>query len=263
MESRSGVSLLPAPPAVGLGRLRKIALVGNAGSSLVYAPWHDATWEIWSHTSTKTLVKRVDRYFDLHPKAFWLKGKSWDPEYVKWLARNPVPILMQNRFTDVPASVRYPRERVMAEFPRRYFTSQTAWMIALALTEGVTHLGFFGVHYAHSSEYATQRAGCEYWMGIAEGRGVHLVIPETNPLLKTPGPLYGYESHSEGTLHAAYRVTMPKQDDGPAGPVGGELIDLANPEAPRPPLRDLGEPVAWERSGHPAPVLRDGVLKEY
>jgi len=70
-------------------------------------------------------------------------------------------------------------------------------MIALALSEGVTHLGFYGIHYALDEEHKKQRSGCEYWMGVAVGRGVQLVIPESAPLLKEPGWLYGYESHDK------------------------------------------------------------------
>lgn len=253
-SSRDDVSL-PGPARAGLGRLRKVALVGNAGT-WIHAPWSDASWEIWSHTSSKTLVKRVDRFFDLHPKVFWNKaeGKKWDPEYVNWLKGNRVPILMQERYRDVPAAVKYPKDRILAEF-RPYLTSQTAWMIALALTEGVTHLGFFGVHYAHYTEYATQRAGCEYWIGLAEGRGVQIVLPPGNPLLRTPSLLYGYESHSEGALHESYRV-VPK----PKGPTAGKT-ELTTVGADSPPpaerLRDLGEPVAWERSGYPTSLWKE------
>jgi hypothetical protein len=225
--------------------------VGN-GPTWTHAPWYDRSWEIWSHTSTKTLALRADRYFDLHPKSFWIHGKNWDREYVKWLQRNPVPILMQKKYNDVPASVAYPKERILAEF-RRYFTSQTAWMIALALTEGVTHLGLFGIHYAHYSEYATQRAGAEYWLGMAEGRGVQLVIPESNPILKTPGRLYGYESHDEGSLHEEYKYQpAPKV---PEAPQLVAVFDPNNKPDNLPPLRELDEPVAWERSGYAVPEL--------
>jgi hypothetical protein len=72
-------------------------------------------------------------------------------------------------------------------------------MIALALSEGVTHLGFYGIHYALDEEHKKQRAGCEFWMGIAVGKGVQIVNPPGSPLLREPGWLYGYESHSGKT----------------------------------------------------------------
>ena len=191
-----------APPPVqydppGPGRLRKIALIGTAGT-VRYTPWHDPSWEIWAHASAGPLCERADRFFDLHPKHIWMQEKRWKVNYQDWLKRLQVPVYMQQRYKDVPASIRYPRERVMAEYPWRYFTSQVAWMIALALSEGVTHLGFFGIHYAMESERMKQRAGCEFWMGLAAGKGVQLVLPEGCPLLREPKWLYGYESHEKG-----------------------------------------------------------------
>ncbi len=179
-------------PVAGLGRLRKIALIG-AAKTVECAPWYDPTWEIWAHSTCYPYCKRVDRYFDLHPWK-WISEKPV-PGYLEWLQTSKVPIYMQRTFQKVPASVRYPKERILAEFPS-YFTSQAAWMIALALTEGVTHLGFFGIHYALDEEHKKQRAGCEFWMGMAMARGVHVVNPPGSPLMREPNWLYGYESHT-------------------------------------------------------------------
>lgn len=187
--------LIPQPTA-GLGRLRKIALIGSA-QSIECAPWFDPTWEIWAHATCQRDCRRVDRYFDLHPWK-WISEKPV-PGYLAWLKTLTTPIYMQRHFAEVPASLRYPKERVMAEYPR-YFTSHAAWMIALALSEGVTHLGFFGIHYALDEEHKKQRAGCEFWMGVAIGKGVQIVNPEGSPLLREPGWLYGYESH-DGKTH--------------------------------------------------------------
>lgn len=187
----------PVIPAVtaGLGRLRKIAIIGSA-PTVDLAPWYDPSWEIWAHATVYRYCKRVDRYFDLHPWE-WISTKPV-PGYLDWLKTNQTPIYMQRKMRDVPHSVRFPKERVMAEYPR-YFTSHAAWMIALALSEGVTHLGFFGIHYALDEEHKKQRAGCEFWMGVAIGKGVQIVNPEGSPLLREPKWLYGYESHSGKT----------------------------------------------------------------
>jgi hypothetical protein len=183
------------PPVRRPGPL-KVALIGG-GDSLVYAPWHDQSWEIWSHASIHTMCEpgRVVRFFDLHPKAVWNEAKPWRRDYVRWLQRLQTPIYMQEKYAEIPASVRYPKELVLSQF-RRYVSGHAGWMIALALIEGATEIGFFGIHYASASEYAEQRAGCEYWMGVAEGRGVKLTIPAGCPLLHEPAELYGYESHT-------------------------------------------------------------------
>lgn len=238
---------LPPPPLYeppGLGRLRKIALIGTA-ETMCLAPFHDPSWEIWSHSSCAHALPRADRVFDLHPKAFWIKPKKWHRDYVRWLRECPVPIYMQKHYPEIPQSIRYPRERILAEF-RRYFTSQTAWMIALALTEGVTHLGFFGIHYAAADERTTQRWGCEYWMGQAEGRGVQLVLPVGCPLLRQPTWLYGYENYRNGE-----QLPMPKsllQEPFDARKL--TVIDMDS-TALRPPLATIpNKEPAWDRSGH-------------
>lgn len=202
-----------APPPVllpaGVGRLRKVALIGGHPDTVDLAPYHDPSWEIWAHASVRNLCQRVDRYFDLHPReVFTDKGHA---RYWLWLQRNTTPIYMQQRWADIPGSARYPKERVLAEF-RRYITNHIGWMVALALTEGVTHLAFYGVHYDSQSEYAEQRAGCEYWMGVAEGRGVQLVLPQSCPLLAQPKELYGYESHTP-ELYAARKAKFKKDKE--------------------------------------------------
>lgn len=184
-------------PVAGVGRLRKVALIGSA-QTVNLAPWYDPSWEIWAHATVHPYCKRVDRYFDLHPWE-WISTKPV-PGYLEWLRTVRTPIYMQRKFREVPASLRFPKERLLAEFPR-YFTSHAAWMVALALTEGVTHLGFYGIHYALDEEHKKQRTGCEFWMGVAVGRGVQIVNPPGSPLLREPAWLYGYESHT-GKRHA-------------------------------------------------------------
>ena len=210
-------------PTAGVGRLRKIALIGSA-QTVYNAPWYDPTWEIWAHATVHHYCRRVDRYFDLHPWE-WITGKSI-PDYMDFLAKCKVPIYMQREFQLVPASLRYPKERIMAEHPR-YFTSHAAWMIAMALSEGVTHLGFFGIHYALDEEHKKQRAGCEYWMGVAHGKGVQLVIPEGAPLLREPGWLYGYESHT-GKKHVREK-TGGKKPGMESPPQNTPMTEMENP----------------------------------
>lgn len=185
------VTELPPPTVQPRHHVRKVALIGSA-QSVDFAPWFDPSWEIWAHATCHTICRRADRYFDVHPWP-WIASKG-SPDYLEWLRTNRIPIYMEEAFPKVPAAVRYPAERICAEFPH-YFSSHTAWMMALALTEGVSHVGLFGIHYSVGIEYVEQRPGAEFWCGVAVGRGVQLVIPPTSPLCHEPKELYGYESH--------------------------------------------------------------------
>jgi hypothetical protein len=218
------------PARVGPGYQRKVALVGT-GPTFKYAPWDDPSWEIWGHASAWNVMRRCDRWFDVHDESRWRERKSWHPDYQGWLARLSVPIYMQRRVRAIPASVRYPRERVLAEFPR-YFTNQFAWMTALALMEGVTHLGAFGIHYDTASEYAAQRPCAEFWAGYAAGRGVQVVVPAESPLIHEPPVLYGYE---DAAYHQWVRRWMTQRAP-TAVALPAVVVQPASSSCPIPPL---------------------------
>ncbi len=236
----------------GPGRLRKIALLGGCDVTLQHAPWWDHTWELWAHMSCRNQCKREpDVMFDLHPPELWKdeRKKHWDKTYFQWLKQNHVPIYMQKHYEEVPASIEYPFTTMITEFPRGYMTNTVAYMIALALMEGVTHIALYGCHYNSHTEYGPQRGCAEYWCGIAEGRGVHVQIPPLCDLLNKPSLLYGYESHPDGVRDPSYSFTL-----GP-GQVKSK-IDLGKPESREifpeghdnyPPLADLGVAPATSR----------------
>lgn len=229
---------VPAEPPrfVAARTVRKVALCGSHDASLTDAPWTDPSWEFWGHASSRGWYRRrMDRYFDLHVRACWSRGGRKGAAYPKWLARQTVPIYMQDVYPEVPASVKYPKGQILAEFAdaRPYFTNQVAWMIALALTEGVTHLGLFGINYGTQGEYERQRGSAEYWLGRAAGMGVRIILPEQCTLLREPALLYGYESHDEqtGALKAEYqpKVWKPQETIKPVAP--GQIVKLAQPPA--------------------------------
>lgn len=245
----------PSGPARGpvTRTVRKIALCGSHSSSLEDAPWHDPSWEFWGHASSRGWYQRpMDRYFDLHPRACWTRGGKKGAKYPQWLAKQTTPIYMQERYPEVPASVKYPRGQILLEFGHvpPFFGNQVAWMIALALTEGVSTIGLFGVNYSTQGEYERQRGSAIFWLGIAAGMGVRLILPEQCTLLSDPKPLYGYESHDEmtGALLPAYQPKKwkPAETIRPVQP--GETPKLAEPPA------DIKAQIEAEEAEFPRPA---------
>lgn len=194
-------------------KTKKLGLLGST-ESLQFAPWGDPTWTLAAHTCCRPECKREpDWYFDLHrPECFRVQKKKWNPRYYDWLRKIQTPIFMQEEWPDIPMAVRYPKERIFAEF-RSYFSNHCAYMIALAMTEGVTHIGLFGCQYA-GHERGVQRDSLTYWLGRFEQAGGILVIPDKfNTLLSQP--LYGYASHDDkGKLIPEYRpqLTIDKKN---------------------------------------------------
>jgi hypothetical protein len=245
------------PPVVrtaafaGLGRLRKVAMVGGA-STMRFTPWMDPTWEIWAHASCRHLCKRdPDLLWDLHPPELWrdAKKKTWDPKYATWIKTNRVPMMMQDVYADVPSSMRYPIEVIQTEFQMGYMTNHLAYMVALALVQGVTHIGVFGCEYDTNSEYGPQRGSAEYWLGVAYGRGAHICLPPQSTLLNKPSLEYGYESHPNGKRDPSYSFAIGPLTASGKVQSGGGLIAADDPHAP--PLRNIGVPPALERRDRP------------
>lgn len=186
--------------------MRKIAIVGTSPQNAHLAPYNDPTWEIWGISRMYLMVPRWDRWYELH--RFEELCRTWAPgqddveaesrkAYTQWLTQDHGrPIFVQPPLAGQgPSLVPYPLEQVIQAFPRRYFTNQISYMIAHAIleleTEETPALGVWGVDMALKEEYREQRPSCEYFLGIAEGRGIEVVIPEQSNLLRCSG-LYGF-----------------------------------------------------------------------
>ena len=261
LKPRVSIPSVSVPPARAARMIRKVALCGSHDASLADAPWTDPSWEFWGHASSRSWYRRpVDRYFDLHPKACWTRGGKKSAAYPKWLAKNIIPIYMQERYPEVPASVKYPKGQILLEFgdARPYFTNHTAWMIALALTEGVTTLGLFGINYGTEGEYVIQRGSAEYWLGRAAGAGVQIILPEQCTLLRDPVLLYGYESHDEqtGVIRPEYKRKAWKPQETITPLASGETFKRAEPP------EFLKEEIAQEEEDYPRPRWAIGPLPD-
>lgn len=181
---------------------RKIAIVGTAPSSRDLAPYDDPDWEIWGISPFNyNLMGRWDVWFELHDSKMFLE-QGWDPGFWEWMTKQEKPIYLQEKHRDIPASVKFPKDKLLKAFPmaaeRNFFQSSISWMIAFAISEGVEEIGVWGVDMARDSEYAEEKPSCTYFLGIAEGRGIKVTLPIESDLMQSVG-LYGYDNSSAMT----------------------------------------------------------------
>ena len=90
-----------------------------------------------------------------------------------------------------------------------YLTSTIAYEIALAIYEGFEEIALYGIDLNTAEEYAWQKPGVEYLLGIAAGRGIRVVLPTNCPLLN--GELYGrghLSDQPEGHSYAQYQQRL-------------------------------------------------------
>lgn len=192
---------------------KKVAIVGCAETKS-QAPFGDQSWEIWGVNNLYLHIPRWTRWFEIHSVAYdeikrkWFRRMNpdlkkgtyeWSDEfrgqpagdYIAGLAKMECPVYMQRRWDAIPGSKPYPLKEILARFPRQYFTNTISWMLALAIYEDFEEIHVYGVDMAVGSEYYYQRPSVEYFLGLIEGAGKKLYIPDEADLLKTRF-LYGF-----------------------------------------------------------------------
>ena len=190
---------------------KKVAIVGFSGTR-DQAPFDNPEYEIWTVNNLHQFVPRQDRIFEIHQRWTWdgqLHGQPAD-EHVKFMQTCGIPVYNCQVFPDIPTSIRFPIELMTEEFgmPRTgfvnpthkdgYWTNSISMMIALAIYEQFELIEIYGVDMAVGTEYNEQRPSCEYYIGIAKGRGIEVRLPAECDLLKARF-VYGFE---DDKIHA-------------------------------------------------------------
>jgi hypothetical protein len=211
----------------------KIALIGSAPSSIELGPYKDASyakyaqgkvqaypptphieeeWEIWACSpGAYGVVERATRWFEVHR---WEPGAPWfSPEYCQFLRNFKGPVYTGRKVDELPNSVVYPLEEVLAEFGPFFLTSSLSLMLAMAILEidrsghpkQDCTIGLWGVDMAATEEYGYQRAGCQHFIELAYDRGIGIYVPPESDLLR-PMPVYGICEWDHNYIKATARM---------------------------------------------------------
>jgi len=100
-------------------------------------------------------------------------------------------------YKDFPNCKIYPLDEVLEYFnlPIPYFTSGPEYMIAYAIMkENPDVLALHGLNMSVGKEYIDQKPGVEFWIGLALGKGIKVLLQhEHTSIMKTrDSKLYGY-----------------------------------------------------------------------
>ncbi|MFA4834903.1 MAG: hypothetical protein WC749_02360 [Dehalococcoidia bacterium] len=188
-------------------RKKKVCIVGFAPS------WKETPWqedientEIWVLNEFYKVAPqakgfRVDRWFEIHDLDSPSKNT---PEHIAFLKQCPVPLYVREKRDDLPNSVVLPIFDIIAYFRNKgyqgasYLTNSISEMIAFAIYEGFKEVSVLGVDMSTAGEYGFQKPSCEYWLGVCDGLGIKLYIPDASELLKCAF-IYGFESNNKLT----------------------------------------------------------------
>lgn len=184
--------------------MRKVVIVGSNQLTRHLIDWdQDADYWLFNEAAGHDWAKTVTGVFQMHSPAIWRNGANVnDPGHYQWLTQpHNYPIYMMDKNEDVPASVQYPLDDIcQALLPNiarksgevvKHFTSSASYAIALAIYYQYDIIELVGIEMVSGTEYAHQRDGVTFWLGVAVGRGINVVLQDQSLLMNTH--LYGYE----------------------------------------------------------------------
>lgn len=206
---------------------RRIAIVGFAEGHRQMAPFDDPSWEMWGMNRLHAVMpdKRWDAWFDLHPLDRFYLGPNGerDEEHIAFLKAFAGPVYVRAEDLGLALewgivnAVPFPRHELEQRFGF-YMTNTVSWLLALAITTDPNVIGVYGVDMAQdtlqNAEYSAQRPSCEYFLGIAAGMGIEIILPSHSDLLRTVEQ-YGWEDNDflrEKTIGRMQELGMRKEN---------------------------------------------------
>ncbi len=226
--------------------MRKIAIIGGDRISRIDMPKTRKgsaadRWEFWScnnlyielaspgcaHRECKQLSRRkFDRWFELHTFKKRISGYTRRDintysgvsvkEYMEELSELEIPVYMQQKWNIIPKSVKFPFDDIMKHFGS-YFGCSFAWMLAFALYEHINAknekdkiktIGLWGVE-LKGLEYYIQRPSMEYYIGLARGMGIEVIISKQGGLCAAPW-IYAYKEDHKKILEIYTNHNIPE-----------------------------------------------------
>ena len=178
----------------------KLAIVGG-GVTMMQAPFHDESVDIWSTGSVAAGIPRVTEIFDIHKTAIQPLSVFEKHNAVVW---------MQEDNEYVKHSQRFPIEELESWYGK-IFDCSMSMMMAFAIDRGYDTIELYGVDMALKDEYERTRANLLYLIGYARGAGVNVKISEGS-LLMPPCRTYEYDEPSEREKKiASYEIEMAQK----------------------------------------------------
>ncbi len=158
--------------------------------------------EVWGLNSVGDII-RCDRVFHMDDirvqevRAAERPGGQIEG-FLKWMKDHPGPIYTSRAYDDYPGLVEYPLEDVINSTGAAYLNNTGAYAVALAVHLGASAIACFGMDYTYPNLHQREKGrGCvEFWLGIANARGIAISVPDNSTLLDAQVPqdekLYGF-----------------------------------------------------------------------
>ncbi len=163
---------------------RRICILGTAPTSKNLAPFDRDDIEFW--VLSQDNPKRADLVFEIHSMDI---ADNTELTAIKNLSKFNCPKITMEKVKNIESDI-YPLDKIQDMLKsygasENYLMSSIGYMLALAIYRKVNEIHIYGVDMVASDEYAYQRSNCEWLIGIAQGLGIKVIIPEQSKLLKS------------------------------------------------------------------------------
>jgi SAM-dependent methyltransferase len=207
--------------------------------------------EVWGINAIGDVL-RCDRVFHMDDVRIQEARAAEMPDsniaaMVRWLKTHPGPVYTSIAREGYPGLVPFPLEAVLNSLGAApYFNSTAAYAIAFAVHLGVKKISLYGLDYTLPDRHRAEkgRACCEFWLGMAQARGIEIQVPNKTSLLDACEPdelrLYGYDCVDVDILNRAEGRVAVEFYEKPAIPSAAEI------EA------------RYNHGQHPNPLMRAG-----
>jgi SAM-dependent methyltransferase len=177
--------------------------------------------EVWGLNAVGGVIM-CDRVFHMDDVRIQEVRAKAQPEsniarMLQWMRMHPGPIITSRAHPNYPGLVEYPLQDVITDLNVAYFNSTAAYAVAFAIHIGVKKISLFGCDYTYPNAHQAERgrANVEYFLGMANARGIKTDVPRTTSLLDAlhtqEERLYGYDSlavsieERKGKAHVEFR----------------------------------------------------------
>jgi hypothetical protein len=155
--------------------------------------WEEGYEAPGEHWAINYFDPMADILFDMHAVGTWSDNDR------KNAAICDIPIIGLEE---------YPIETICAEFKTDFFASSVDYLIALAIIWGASEIHLYGINMDDPDHY-TLKCGADFWLGVAKGRGVDVVIHGDSTLMTTENGLqYGYLTPMNRVFKWPYEFTL-------------------------------------------------------
>tara|TARA_Y100000310_G_scaffold144390_1_gene143639 strand:+ start:14338 stop:15159 length:822 start_codon:yes stop_codon:yes gene_type:complete len=187
-------------------------------------------------------IGRLDKLFICH------RGQEYDADgdpvfnfdELNQLSEQNVEIMSLFNVKELNTFTRYPFRQIVRKFQTMYFSDTIAYMLAYAIhlstrkVKGVLRLKepmkikMFGVDMHSQDEYATERGGIEYFVGVARTLGIKVWIhPDSSVCKNLTGKPYGFFKLDKKVIDPYNIMELQKSVKGLTKLYKGGIIDKA------------------------------------